>query len=647
MPIFSRDASCGRILQDNAYGRNSSDVVDRKTDVLFTEEATNSKKNFNDQQDVDLKAQVKTVQKWFAEHVTLFGQPYTLDYDQAKAVCDQHKNTIVTARAGSGKTRVIVAKITYLVASKQADLSEIAAFMFNRTAAAEVNERIGAVKVDGRTLPEISIRRLRHSQPDEYSADVSIADRFSQSDIGVSVIADSRNELSGSQSINVASTFHKYALDLLKISGLRPQILGEQEHDQLVLKTITQVLHEQAVHLSPKDRIEMIQLINSFIARAGQRYFGEHGLAELEQTIQDYCVPLSGDPNYAKSLQLHWLSFLSYQQYLQFLQPPLMDFNILMSKAIQLLNDNMQNVTTTSDFNPAQLRVAPLKFLLVDEYQDFSYLFFSIIQAMRQIVPDARLFVVGDDWQAINRFAGSDVNYFINFAEYFPENVINIPLMTNYRSDQRIVENANRYMLLHYNPEADKAIAFSCKNGKIFRCNPRKVKFDTTDLTEDGLGDAKFQKVLAGISGGHPQQYTAAAQYLKSVYRIIQKNRQEQIMLLHRHNFTSFAGISLAQFALALRALLIQENIMTTEDFTRKIRIMTMHKSKGLEADVVILLECDRKIVLSHHPHATTFPLFGDTLEAEQADQHRLLYVALTRARHKLYLLSSDPKPPC
>ena len=72
---------------------------------------------------------------------------------------------------------------------------------------------------------------------------------------------------------------------------------------------------------------------------------------------------------------------------------------------------------------------------------------------------------------------------------------------------------------------------------------------------------------------------------------------------------------------------------------------MTMHKSKGLESDIVILLEFNQEIVHGSHPHATIFQLFGDTRAAEVADQHRLIYVALTRAKHRLYLLSTDREP--
>ncbi len=655
MSFFSRDESCGRKLSENAYAQNTQPDSTQ-----------------------DLQAAVQKFQQWFAEHVTLFGQPYTLDYDQACAVYDCHKNTLVTARAGSGKTRVIVAKIAYLVISRQAHLAEIAAFMFNRTAAAEVNERIGAVKVDGHPLSEIDQATLgrQEEKNDQITPGLMIntpddIQRQEEDNYRTAPTQPLTDQPQNSKPIQVASTFHKYALDLLKTNGEHPQIIGEREHDQLITQVVLEVLQEQNLRLGAKERAETLQLIASFIARAGQRYFGASGLAELKSAVQDYCLSHQNDATYQKNLRLHWLAFLAYQKYLDALQYPLIDFNMLMAHAAQILTDGLiDHVDTqmiadreatalnqadgqarlggeTARLNPAQAQVAPLKYILVDEYQDFSYLFFSMIQAMRQVTPAAHLFVVGDDWQAINRFAGSDVNYFINFARYFPEDSINIPLMTNYRSDRRIVENANTYMLTNYDAAAQKATAFSRKNGKIFRCNPSKVKFDSTDLREDGFGDGVFQKTLAQICGGDPRQYLLPARYLKSVCRIIQKNQDEQIMLLHRHNFTSFAGVSLAQFGLALQAYLDQQCIIPSARYAEQVRLMTMHKSKGLESDVVILLELDRKIMLSRHPYATTFPIFGDTLEAEKADQHRLLYVALTRAKHKLYLLSNESNPFC
>lgn len=545
--------------------------------------------------------QIDDVREWFQSHVTLFGQPYTLDRDQAKAVCDHHKNTLVTARAGSGKTRVIVAKVAYLVAQGYANLDQIAAFMFNRTAAAEVNERIGAVQIDGIALG---------------------------------------NWQGYNRAVKVASTFHKFALDTVKANHERPEIISETEHDKIIRQSVKQLLEEQKRKLPLQEYEELLRLVSSFIARAGQKYSGPNGLSELCRDIQNYTQAHQNDPDYRYNVFIHQLALSAYQDYLLQLDLPKIDFNILMSRATRILNCDI------SDPNPAQDKVKGLKYLLVDEYQDFSYLFFSIIQAIRKLCPAAHLFAVGDDWQAINRFAGSDVDYFINFQTYFPEDVTNIPLVTNYRSDRRIVENANKYMLKHYDSQADKAVPFSCKNGKVKRINFAKTKFDNSDLREDALGDAKYQLILAEICGGAPQKYAEPAQLLKAVVKIVKKHRHENILLLHRHNFTSFTNVTLGNFLRALRQYLIKENILSAENFDQQVRCMTIHKSKGLESDVVILLEVDRNQVLSTHPHATIFELFGDTLTAEKSDQHRLLYVALTRAKHKLYILHHDRKCP-
>lgn len=557
---------------------------------------------------------------WFEQNITLFGKPYTLDDDQARAVFDTHKNTLVTARAGSGKTRVIVAKIAYLVATKQARLSEIKAFMFNRTAAAEVNERIGAVAIGG-----VSLRQLN-----------------------------------GDKEIRVASTFHKFALDTVKAAGERPELISEAEQGGIIRQSVARILQEQHRRLSPSEQAETLRLVSSFITRAGQKYSGEQGLPMLCQDLSAYCTQHQNDPDYQSKIWLHQLALAVYEDYLLQLNYPKLDFNILMARATRILeaaNQNHPSPSLQNHPNQASKRtdqatlpvasqnyLARLKYILVDEYQDFSYLFFSIIQALRGVCPAAHLFVVGDDWQAINRFAGSDVDYFLNFAKYFPDDVINIPLMTNYRSDRKIVENANRYMLKHYNPKAKRAIPFNKTAGKIKRIYYPEVRFDATDLAEDQLGDARFQLALSHACGGAPGNYATAARLLKTVYKIAKRHRKEQILFLHRHNFTSFQNVSLDNFAQALQTLLVQQNILTPAQTEQNLRFLTMHKSKGLESDVVVLLELDREMVLSPHPHATTFTIFGDTRTAETADQHRLLYVALTRAKHKLYLVSKDKK---
>lgn len=548
-------------------------------------------KNFRD---------IKEFQTWFERHITLDGKPYTLDLDQAKAVYDYHKNTLVTARAGSGKTRVIVAKVAYLVAEGLASLEQIAAFMFNRTAAAEVNQRIGAVEIDGVPL------RTR----------------------------------SGQRGINVASTFHKFALDTVKTNGEHPELISEAERERIIRQSVDQLLIEHQQKLPPQTYQELLRLVSSFIARAGQQYSGECGLKQLCQDVAQYIQTHQADTKFKTSIFVHQLALSAYEDYLLSLNSPKIDFNLLMSRAVRILSQQ------TPKLSPAQRRIADLKYLLVDEYQDFSQLFFGIIQAVRSVCPEAHLFAVGDDWQAINRFAGSDVSYFTNFADFFPDDAINIPLVTNYRSSRRIVENANRYMLKHYDRRAKPAVPFSKQRGHIKRLNVTKVKLNSNDLYEDALGDARYQLALARTCGGAPAQYKDAARLLKATVKIIKKHRHSQILLLHRHNFTSFKGVTLANFFNAAKSYLISEHILTADACESQLRCMTMHKSKGLESEVVIMLEANHDQLLAEHPHATMFELFGDTSVTARSDQHRLLYVALTRAKHRLYLLTSDDKCP-
>lgn len=89
-----------------------------------------------------------------------------------------------------------------------------------------------------------------------------------------------------------------------------------------------------------------------------------------------------------------------------------------------------------------------LKYILIDEYQDFSPLFYKILEAIREYNPDYRLFVVGDDWQAINSFAGSDIRYFLEFKDMFfrKESVDTKHVSTNYRSTHSLVASANHLM---------------------------------------------------------------------------------------------------------------------------------------------------------------------------------------------------------
>ena len=523
------------------------------------------------------------VQQWFADHVRLHGVPYTLDYDQAQAVCDQHTNTLVVARAGSGKTRVIVAKAIFLVYARNYTWRELLIFMFNRAAAAEVNQRLAEV------------------------------------------------------------------VDVLKGSGLQPRIISTDLQTDYLRQAFTKALGPKRLH--PNARAEAFKLTQSFIARAGQSYPTRTDLPALKSALQQSLLTATPAQAFYQKL-----GFAAYVHYLQQFQPPQLDFNQLLAAAAQELQT--QAATTTSTTTTASVTATasaattaptipttpatpvPLRYLMIDEYQDFSLPFFRLAQALRALYPELRLFAVGDDWQAINRFAGSDVRYFTDFQHFFPKNSTIIPLLTNYRSRRRIVENANRFMLTHYDPQALPAKTFQRRRGRITTLRPEKLRYDPTDLKEDAMSDGRYGKLLPRQLPTSQQK--PAGQLLKQLFLLIKRHPRASFLILHRHNFTTYPGLDLIKLQQALTQLAASEQVLTPAAFKSQIRFLTIHKSKGLEADIVILLEFNRDLLLAPHPHGSLFTVFGDNRAQEAADQARLLYVALTRAKERLYLLTSD-----
>ena len=79
---------------------------------------------------------------------------------------------------------------------------------------------------------------------------------------------------------------------------------------------------------------------------------------------------------------------------------------------------------------------------------------------------------------------------------------------------------------------------------------------------------------------------------------------------------------------------------MNCDEFDNKVKIMTMHKSKGLEAEVVIILEADEGVIPKTHPDTLLYRMFGETEGIALNDQKRLFYVAMTRAKKRLYIIS-------
>lgn len=498
----------------------------------------------------------KEIEKWFAEHIKDGDKPYLLDKYQAKVIGDTRSNILVTARAGSGKTRTLVAKIVYLLAHEDIAPEEIIAFAFNKKAREEVNERLAHISYDG----------------------VPLFDKTPA----------------------IASTFHAFAYETL---GGRKVVGRKLISEGFERRIITEILKKEfpnSAKMSKADFYAKVDTAQQFITRAEQKFFVDYKiLDELVETKLKKATKSSHEQlETAQALFVLNKVLKKYQARLK--REGLTNFNQMVAHAAEKLKG----------------QTTPYKFILVDEYQDFSLLFLTMIRALRRTCPSAHLLCVGDDWQAINRFAGSDVEFFLHFSKYFPNDNAKLFIPTNYRSGKRIVKNANYFMsraLKDYK---------GCKSGN----KKTKAKIFVRNIDYGTESSSDLPLLLEN--------------YLKTCLKIIKENPGKSVMILHRNNEMSFRGWSIDRFVEQLRESAVKNHLLSRKKAEELITGSTVHRSKGLESDVVVLLEIDAEKFPGKDKTHGLYSIFGENEKNLFTDECRLFYVALTRPKERLYILS-------
>lgn len=551
---------------------------------------------------------VRRVQKWFREEVTYEGEPYVIDAEQAAAVADESRNALVVARAGSGKTRTIVAKIVYLVAQRGVRPEEIMAFVFNANAAAEINERLAKMRVGSEAvLDGAKVASTFHAFSRKIVYDVC-----------------GGKEKCGKI---LAGEKEGYLLEIVRGMVREPKWQGRMAR---LMKG--EVDEDEA--LSEEEMVKLAGMMTSFVNRAQQKYLG--GDETVGKAARDYLRSGVMGEREGDFVRVGVECFRRYHRYL--LGEGLArygeygtDFNLIVSWASKLISARRGDTVQM---------LAGKKYILIDEYQDFSQLFLAAVMAIRSVATGVKLFAVGDDWQAINRFAGSEVEYFRNFEMYFADGVRRHEITTNYRCDKEIVATARKFMAKAMRDKGEFR-AYSRRSGKVevvdpleIECGMALVEYDKRVSAEDKI----YYQAARRVVGRAPKYDTV--RYIKTIVKLLQLSRRaERIFLLHRNNEMSMDGVRLGALREGLRWCVERLGVMSAEEYDAKVEVMTMHKSKGLEAEVVIILEADEGVIPKAHPDTRLYGMFGETDEVALADQKRLFYVAMTRAKRRLYII--------
>ena len=219
-------------------------------------------------------------------------------------------------------------------------------------------------------------------------------------------------------------TFHKLALDII---GKRKEILSEDMLYDVIMDSFS---NNSLFGLYKINKEEMYKLIETFISLFKSKNY----------TIDNFYKMINKANKEDKLLLKEIMKcYLVYETYLN--KENLMDFNDMINLAIKKI-DNYKKV---------------YKHIIIDEYQDTSSAKLNLIIKLRKKY-NASLFLVGDDFQSIYRFTGSDIKIITGVRRYFPLIKV-IKLKRTYRNSMQLVKIAGKFIMKNKNQYHKKMIS--------------------------------------------------------------------------------------------------------------------------------------------------------------------------------------------
>ncbi len=279
---------------------------------------------------------------------------------------------------------------------------------------------------------------------------------------------------------------------------------------------------------------------------------------------------------------------------------------LLLIKDIYLEYENELKSQNLIDFNDMINYAAKIvnkvkyKYIIIDEYQDTSYTRFNLIKQIKN-KNNIKIMAVGDDFQSIYRFTGCNLDIFLNFEKYFGKSKI-LKIENTYRNSKELIDVAGSFIM---------------KNKKQMR---KELKSSKTCF--------KPIKVVYYYN-------------LVKAFEVLINKINTNIFVLGRNNKDINELISSGLF------ILKKDNLIYTKDTSKIIKFLTIHRSKGLEEENVIVLNniddylgFPSKIV---NDKILDFVLINkDSYEYEE--ERRLFYVAITRTKKNVFLFTKKNK---
>lgn len=264
------------------------------------------------------------------------------------------------------------------------------------------------------------------------------------------------------------------------------------------------------------------------------------------------------------------------------------------------------------------------KYIIVDEYQDISRQRFNLTKELSKLC-NAKIIAVGDDWQSIYAYAGSDITLFTHFKEAFGFG-LELSITKTYRNAQEVIDIAGGF--IQKNTAQIKKALISPKH----IVNPVVVETYTEEVD---------RKQYEGKGGKYFLIGKTVENIIKHIY---QENPNSSILLLGRYGFDAYNLGKSADFIYDEKS----GNLYSKMFENKPIEFMTVHRAKGLGYDNVIIINA-RNEVYGFPSKVQEDPVLKfvvkDDHSIEYAEERRLFYVALTRTKNRVYIVTPKEHP--
>jgi DNA helicase-4 len=388
----------------------------------------------------------------------------------------------------------------------------------------------------------------------------------------------------------------------------------------------------------------MARLFVQFISRAKKRGWTTGAVSEILNRDRQQVPRI-------KSFQR--LALRAFREYeLMKEEESAIDFDDLLIAATRVVQQQGTKATIHLGHG-RNIEVGSLKWILLDEYQDFSPHYYGMLKAILDACPHIRLVAVGDDWQAINSFAGAELDFFNEFESYFPGGE-RISITTNYRSGLHIVQAGNAVM------SRRGQLAKEAPGAEVGRIEIRNVPSTFVQFVRSHETEAKWREdqiyLPEGTNGKASEYVLRQAQVFKICTQVLRPSfepakiletakeagRLPHVLFLSRTGYAY--GLDLGSFKSRMVEILVAATGSDEKLLNRLVHVSTAHGSKGREANTVIVLDATEKQFPKIHPDNLLFEIFGVTQKDVLAEERRLFYVAISRAVHRLVILTDREK---